>query len=94
MGLNIRKIGAGIAGKAKIIGTVAGAAIGGAVGGPAGATLGAKVGGLAGTGVQTTHDVIHAKNASGGGTIPSRAGSIEEARGQDKARMKKSYGYQ
>lgn len=58
--------------------------IGGIVGGPAGAKAGAAIGGLASKALS--------KKKGGGGFTPSSAGSIEEARGQDKARMSDQYG--
>lgn len=87
----------GVGKAAKPVATVAGAVIGGAVGGPAGAAAGAKIGGMVGTGVSTGAKVIdNAKygsmHAPAGASVPSRAGSIEEARGQDRGRMQKQYG--
>jgi hypothetical protein len=82
---------------AKPVATVAGAAIGGAVGGPAGAIAGAKIGSMVGTGVGTGAKVVDDKkfgkmHGPATGTVPSRASSIEDARGQDRARMSKQYG--
>lgn len=85
----------------RTVGTIAGTVIGAAVGGPPGAAAGAKIGGELGGATEKK------KGGKGGGGVaipsstheaafapgpPLSASSLVMARGQDKARMKRSYG--
>lgn len=78
MGFNFRKS----AGK---ILPIAGAIVGGIFGGPAGAVAGASVGRIGGK-------AIEGKSNQRGTFTPSSSGSIDQARSQDKTRMKGQYG--
>ncbi len=87
-----------IQGGAKVIekaAPIAGGIVGGIFGGPAGAAVGAAAGKGLSKGVEkvasNTHLGGHGSLGQGSFT-PSSAGSIDEARGQDRSRMKKQYG--
>lgn len=76
---------------------IAGTVIGGVFGGPAGAAAGAKLGKAVSSGVAkaATHipGGVDTGNKHGPASFtPSSAGSIPEARAQDKARMSDQYG--
>lgn len=61
--------------------------VGGALGGPAGAAAGQAIAG----GIKGINSKVQGPKGTGGFT-PSSASSIEDARGQDRARMHKRYG--
>ena len=86
-----QKIVQGGAKAAEVAAPIVGTVIGGAVGGPAGAAAGAAAGKGLAKGVQKIASNRHL-GGSGGGFTPSSAGSITEARTQDKARMQDQYG--
>ncbi len=68
---------------------IAGGIIGGAFGGPAGAAAGAAAGKGLAKGVEK---VAQARPLGGTGFKPSSAGSLSEAKSQDRTRMKAQYG--
>jgi hypothetical protein len=79
-----------IQGGAKVA-EVAAPIVGGALGGPAGAAAGQALSG--GIKKVASQRALGGSGASGPGQfVPSSAGSVEEARTQDRARMKRQYG--